>query len=100
VSEQTVRQYTTQFEQTGDDQPGSMLMCHYMRMHDVYLANRSMNSEKFEDFIRTALLPILRPFNWINSNSVVIMDHASIRHVEGVTDLMKNQAGVKFSSFL
>lgn len=51
-----------------------------------------------EDFIRTTLLPILRPFNWINSNSVVIMDYASIRHVEGVTDLMKNQAGAKFSS--
>jgi len=59
--------------------------CNYMRMHGVYLANGSMNSEKFEDFIRTTLLPILRPFNWINSNSVVLMDYASIRHVEGVT---------------
>ena len=37
--------------------------------------------------------PILQPFNWMNPLSVVIMDNASIHHVEGVKRLIEDQAG-------
>ena len=54
-----------------------------------------MNGERFEDFLRTTLLPFLQSFNWINHHSVVIMDNASIHHIQGVVDLIENQAGAK-----
>lgn len=64
-------------------------------IHDVFLAEGTMNGERFEDFITTTLFPILQPFNWINPHSVVIMDNASIHHVEGVMNLIENQAGAR-----
>lgn len=60
---------------------------------DVYLFEGTVNGAKFEQFIRCCLLPILKPFNWVNPCSVVIMDNASIHHVSGVTDLIENQIG-------
>ena len=41
-------------------------------------------------FVRNYLLPILKPFNWSNPCSVVIMDNASIHHVQGVTDFIES----------
>ena len=52
---------------------------------------KSRELEKFEEFIR--LLPILQPFNGVNTHSAVIMGNASIHHVDCVTDLIENQAG-------
>ena len=53
----------------------------------------TVNGEKFEQYIRSCLIPILQPFNWVNSHSVVILDNVSIHHVDGVTDLIENQVG-------
>ena len=64
-------------------------------IHDVYLAEGTVNGEKFEEFVRTTLLSILQPFNWINPHSVVIIDNAAIHHVQGVINLIENQAGAK-----
>ena len=61
----------------------------------VCLLEGSVNGEKFEEFIRSCLLPILQPFNGVNAHSVVIMDNASIHHVDCVTDLIENQAGAR-----
>ena len=61
-------------------------------IHDVYITE---GTEKFTDFIRKFLLPILFPFNNVNPYSVVIMDNASIHHVDEVQDLIENQAGAK-----
>ena len=36
--------------------------------------------------IVSCLLPILQPLNSVNVHSVVIVDNASIHHVDGVTD--------------
>ena len=49
------------------------------------------NGEIFETFMKSHLLPILQPFNWVNPLSVVIMDNASIHYVEG---LIEDQAGL------
>ena len=38
--------------------------------------------------MENALVPILQPFNSYNNNSIVIMDNASIHHVDYVTRLI------------
>ena len=45
--------------------------------------------------MRSHLLPILQPFNWVNLLSVVIMDTASIYHVEGARQLNVDQVGAR-----
>ena len=64
-------------------------------IHDVLITEGTMNGKRFTRFVRDVLLPHLNPFNGINPRSVVIMDNASIHHVEKVTDLIENQAGAK-----
>ena len=62
-------------------------------IHDVFITEGTVDGEKFIDFVKDYLLPILMPFNYINQRSVVIMDNASIHHVEEVTDLIEKQCG-------
>ena len=64
-------------------------------IHDVYVTEGTVNGEKFADFVRNCLLLVLKPFNYINSHSVVIMDNASIHHVQDVVDLIERQDGAK-----
>jgi len=59
-------------------------------IHDVCLFEGSVNGDRMQDFVINYLLPILKPFNWSNSHSVVVMDNASIHHVQGVVDLIEN----------
>ena len=66
-------------------------------IHDVFITEGTVDGEKFVDFITEYLLPVLMPFNYVNPRSVVIMDNASIHHVEEVTDLIKRQCGAKLS---
>jgi len=62
-----------------------------MTMHgieDVYLTDDSVTGETFVDFLCRCLLPIIMPFNGTNPNSIIIMDNASIHHVERVEDII------------
>ena len=61
-------------------------------IHNVYLAEGTMNGNRFVQFVQNCLLPHLMPFNGVNPRSVVIMDNASIHHIDAVTDLIKTQA--------
>jgi len=45
---------------------------------DVHLADGTVNGLKFEEFVKSSLIPILNPFNWNNKHSLVVMDNASI----------------------
>ena len=47
-------------------------------IHYVYLAEGTMNGDRFVKFVRDCLLPHLMSFNGVNPRSVVIMDNASI----------------------
>ena len=47
---------------------------------DCKTVTGSVNGEAFYNFIQTALLPHLMPFDGQNPNSVVVMDNASIHH--------------------
>ena len=64
-------------------------------IHDVYLQKGTMNGESFANFVQSCLIPILQPFNWVNSRSVVILDNAAIHHVQEVEDLIETQAGCR-----
>ena len=59
-------------------------------IHDVFLAEGSINGERFEFFIRNYLLPVLMPFNRINPLLVVIMDNVSIHHVQSNVQLIES----------
>jgi len=62
---------------------------------DVYLAEGTVNGTKFEEFIEFSLLPVLNPFNWSNKHSVVVMDNASIHHIDKIHDLIETRANAK-----
>jgi len=63
-------------------------------LHDLYLAEGTMNGDRFTHFISTCLLPVLMPYNGMNQHSIVIMDNASIHHVDEVLQIIEN-AGAK-----
>ena len=48
---------------------------------DVCLFEGNVNGERFEEFIRDTLLPILKPFNYVNKHSVVILENPYIMSV-------------------
>ena len=48
-------------------------------IHDVHITEGTMNGNRFENFLQKCVVPILKPFNWINPLSVVVMDNASRR---------------------
>ena len=57
-------------------------------VEDIYIAEGTVNGDVFEDFTRTTLLPLLQPFNGINHNSVVVMDNASIHHMDRIIEMI------------
>ena len=59
-------------------------------IHDVFLAEGSVNRQRFEFFIRNYLLPVLMLFNGIKPLSVVILDNASIHHVQSNVQLIES----------
>ena len=63
-------------------------------VHDLYLAEGTMNGDSFTHFINTCLLPVLKPYNGVNPHSIVIMDNASIHQVDEVLQIIEN-AGAK-----
>ena len=64
-------------------------------IHDLQLFEGNVDGDRFTTFVRNCILPILQPFNWINPHSVVIMDNASIHHVDAVSELIENQGGAR-----
>ena len=57
-------------------------------IEDVYVTKDTVNGEKFVDFICRCVLPIIKPYDGHNPNSVVILDNASIHHVERVREII------------
>ena len=64
-------------------------------IHDVYLFEGTVDGEKFAEFVHNCLRPFIQAFNWINPHSVIIMDNASIHHMEQVVDIIEDQIGVR-----
>ena len=62
-----------------------MSMC---GIEDVYIYEGSVNGEVFEHFVRTTLLPLLMPYNGVNTHSVVVTYNATIHHLQRVQDII------------
>ena len=54
---------------------------------NCYTVTGSVNVN-FSGFAQQALLPQLQPFNGVNDHSVVILDNASIHHIDGMVILL------------
>ena len=63
-------------------------------IEDVDIYEGSINGEIFSSFIARSLVPLLQPFDGKNSRSVVLMDNASIHHVEQVATLIQNTGAI------
>ena len=61
---------------------------------DAAMYEHNVNGDCFMDFLRKSLLPILQPFNGVNPHSIVIMDNASIHHVDAVADLVRGVGAI------
>ena len=57
---------------------------------DYKFIRGTTNGDLFLDFIEENLLPHLMPFDGTNENSIVVMDNASIHHVNEVADLISS----------
>ena len=57
-------------------------------VEDFYLVEGLVDGHVFCEYVRNSLLPVLKPFNGSNRNSIVIMDNASIHHVDEVCQLI------------
>ena len=57
---------------------------------DCYTVTGSVNGSQFSDFVEQAQLPQLQPFDGVNARSVVVLDNASIHHVDGVVNLIES----------
>ena len=55
-------------------------------VQDVYITENIVNGDVFLDFLYTQLLPILKPFNGSNQNLIVVMDNASIHHINAAAN--------------
>ena len=55
-------------------------------IEDIDTYDGSINGSIFCDFITRCLVPIIQPFDGKNSRSVVVMDNASIHHVDTVVN--------------
>lgn len=62
-------------------------------IEDAYIVESTVNFEVFLTFIQPCLLPIIQPFDGGNPRSIVVLENASIRHVEEAVKLRISAAG-------
>ena len=70
-------------------------------MLDCKTVKGTVNGDVFYDFVQATLLPHLNPFDVQNPHSVVLLDNCSIRHVEGIVEMIHEVGAlVHFSPLL
>ena len=57
-------------------------------IEDVCVCKGSVDGEVFQQFLCQCVLPIILPFDGNNPRSVIVMDNASIHHLERVCDII------------
>ena len=57
-------------------------------IEDVFVCLQSVDGEVFQQFLCQCVLPIILPFDGNNPRSIVVMDNASIHHLERVYDII------------
>lgn len=56
-------------------------------IEDVVLLEGGVDGINFSEYIERSVLPVMMPFNGIRPRSILIMDNASIHHVDQVQDM-------------
>ena len=78
-------------DETGSDRRDALRKRGCISMKGVLectTVTNSVDGDTFYTFVHSRLLPLLMPFNGNNSHSVVIMDNASIHHVDDIMNLI------------
>ena len=57
-------------------------------IEDVFVTTNSVNGDVFEQFIVERVLPIILPFNGSNPRSILLLDNASIHHLERIEEII------------
>ena len=57
---------------------------------DCQVVTGGVDGDVFYDFVQSRLLPHLMPFNGVNPHSVVVLDNASIHHVDGIMTMVED----------
>ena len=52
----------------------------------MFLTDKTVTGEIFQQYVEQSLIPVLQPFDGTNARSVVVMDNASVHHVNMVED--------------
>ena len=55
-------------------------------VEDVIITDESVNGDKFLDFVWQDMVPLLMPFDGQNPKSIVVMNNASVHHVDEVVE--------------
>ena len=63
-------------------------------LQDFNIYEGNIDGETFYDFVQRCLLPILKPFNGTNSQSVVVMDNASIHRINKVVGAIQESGAL------
>ena len=63
-------------------------------IEDEYLVEGTVNADVFCEYVHNSLLPVLQPFNGSNNKSIVIIDDASIHHVDEVCELIHSSGAL------
>lgn len=58
-------------------------------MLDCKVVSGGVNGDTFYNFVQSCLLPHIMPFNGFNPHSVVVLDNASIHHVDGIVHMIE-----------
>ena len=56
---------------------------------DCQIVHGTANGEVFYEFVQSRVLPHLMPFNGVNPHSVLVLDNASIHHVDGIMRMVE-----------
>ena len=55
---------------------------------DCKIVKGTVDGDLFYNVLQSALLPHLMPFNGVNPYSIVILENASIHHVQGIVGMI------------
>ena len=61
---------------------------------DVAITNKSVDADVFYSFVERNVLPHLLPFDGTNPKSVVVLDNASIHHVQEVESFIEETGSI------
>ena len=61
---------------------------------DFQVVTGAVTGDVFEQFVQYSILPHLMPCNGINQHSIVVMDNASIHHVDEITELIQGVGAI------